>query len=81
MTTIPHIVHGKLTTHGHSVHYTDAEGTSHAALITNIFVHPSTGKHHADLHVFHRETGEGTPVKGVPHDVDGDPHTWAHLPY
>jgi tRNA U34 5-carboxymethylaminomethyl modifying GTPase MnmE/TrmE len=82
MTTTRHIVHGKLTIHGHIVHYTDPAGANtHAALITNIYTHPSTGDHHADLVVFPQTTGDVQTVKGVPHDRDGGPHTWKHLPY
>jgi hypothetical protein len=44
-------------------------------------VHPASGDHHADLHVFHRETGLPTHVKDVPYDRYGEPHSWQHLPY
>jgi hypothetical protein len=76
-----HVVYGKPTTHGHIVHYRDSEGTTHAAIITNIIM-PPTGEHRVDLHVFHRVTGESNNTfQGVPHSIDGEPHTWQHLPY
>jgi hypothetical protein len=77
-----HIIAGKSTTHGHIVHYRDHEGTTHAALITNIHATPATGERRVDLHVFDRVTGEGKIVQGVPHDREGgESHSWAHLPY
>lgn len=69
-----HIINDKPTTHGHSVHYTDVGGTSHAAIITNI---NASG---ADLHVFHRFTGHTSYVQNVPHDPNRGPNTWDHLP-
>jgi hypothetical protein len=76
-----HIIHGKPTTHGHMAHYIDDNGKSHAAIITNITVHPDSGDHLADLHVFHRDASQGTAIKNVPYNRYGEPNTWQHLPY
>lgn len=75
-----HVIHGKLTTHGHMAHYIDDVGKSHAALLTGITAQ-SSGEHHADLHVFFRGKDEPIAVRDVPYSPDGEPHTWQHLPY
>lgn len=81
MSTV-HIVHGKPTVHGHVVHYRDHDGTTHAAIITNLTATPSTGEYHADLHVFDRVDGEGRPFLHVPYGSEGgELNSWQHLPY
>jgi len=74
-----HIIHGKKTTHGDIVHYTDHEGTSHAALIKSLAADPESSAVHAHLHIFSSTDGPDSTVENVPHSATPAPHTWNHI--
>jgi len=65
-----HVINGKHTAPGHTVHYTDPQNQQHEATIEDLTPHG----------VAHLKTHDGTHHASVPHSATGGVHTWNHVP-
>ncbi len=76
-----HIINGKGTSIGHSVHYTDQSGEKHAALLKKITPpeQTSSGSFEAHLHKFDKNDGSDSHLPNVQYSTSGYPNTWNHI--
>jgi hypothetical protein len=63
------------------VHYNDADGGTHAAIIKKIIPPEQSGRmtHAAHLHVFHSDKGWDHHLENIQHSASGFPNTWRHI--